>query len=113
MNYLKKMMHLKNLSYKKSNLPNVSVFYGVNEKSICIKKKSSAYISKGKIEVFCVQPEENLHYEINVREDAEIKNETNSLIFVQLGSNMLLPTKAGNLIFTIKNGIEKRITNET
>jgi len=60
-----------------------------------------------------VQPEENLHYEINVKEDAEIKNETNSLIFVQLGNNMLLPSKTGDLIFTIRNGIEERIKNET
>ena len=113
MNSLEKMMHLKKLSYKKSNLPNVSVFYGEDEKAICVKKKASAYISKGKIEIFCVQPEENLHYEINVREDAEIKNETNSLIFIQLGNNMLLPSKTGDLIFTIRNGIEERIKNET
>ena len=83
MNSLEKMMHLKKLSYK------------------------------GKIEIFCVQPEENLHYEINVREDAEIKNETNSLIFIQLCNNMLLPSKIGDLIFTIRNGIEERIKNET
>lgn len=105
MNYLEKMIYLKTLPYEESNYKNVSIHYG-KEKAICIEPKSSAFISEGKIEVFCQQPhKKTLYYEIKVKEPAEIKNETSSKIFVELEECILMPNRLGDYTIHIKNGI--------
>jgi len=97
--------YLKTLSYSPSNYINVGIHYG-KEKAICIESKSSAFISEGKIDVFCEQPhQKTLHYKINVKEPTELKNETLGKVFVKLDECVLMPNRPGDHTLHIKNGV--------
>ena len=97
--------YLKSLSYLPSNYRNVGIYYG-KKKAICIESKSSAFISEGQIDIFCEQPDEKtLHYNIDVKEPVELKNETSSKVFVKLDECMLMPNRPGDYTLHIKNGI--------
>jgi len=96
--------YLKDLSYSPSNYINVGIHYG-KEKAICIDPKSSAFISEGKIDVFCEQPhKKTLHYEITVKEPAKLKNETSGKVFVKMDECILMPNRPGDFTLYIKNG---------
>ena len=97
--------YLKTLSYQPSNYKNIGVYYGEN-KAICIERKSSAFISEGQIDIFCDQPSrKTLHYNINVKEPVELKNETSGKVFVKLNESLLMPNRPGDYTLHIKNGI--------
>jgi|TARA_R110001592_G_C12608710_1_gene696647 hypothetical protein len=97
--------YLKTLLYQPSNYKNIGVHYGEN-KAICIERKSSAFISEGQIDIFCEQPDKKtLHYNIDVKEPVELKNETSKKIFVKLDESILMPNRPGDYTLHIKNGI--------
>ena len=98
--------HLRSLNYEPSNFPNVSMYYGDGEKAIRIEKSGSAFISEGRIDVYCPQPHDRIiHYDLDILEETEIYNDTVNAIYVNLDECSLIPEISGDRKLTMKNGV--------
>tara|TARA_Y100000768_G_C23356418_1_gene397816 strand:- start:82 stop:435 length:354 start_codon:yes stop_codon:yes gene_type:complete len=98
--------HLRSLNYEPSNFPNVSMYYGDGEKAICVERFGSAFISEGRIDIYCPQPQDRIiHYDLDILEETEIYNDTGRPIYVNLEECSLIPEISGDRKITIKNGV--------
>ena len=98
--------HLRSLNYEPSNFPNVSMHYGDDEKAICIERFGSAFISEGRIDIYCPQPQDRIiHYDLDILEETEIYNDTVNPIYVNLDECSLIPEISGDRKLTMKNGV--------
>ena len=97
---------LAKLEYIKSNFPNVFVHYG-EFKSIRLDKKSSAFLTQGKIEVFCRQKNRSWkQYFVPIEHTAELKNETPYKMYVKLNDSVLTDINLTDCVIYIKLGEE-------
>ena len=80
--------------------------YGDGEKAICIERFGSAFISEGRIDVYCPQPHDRIiHYDLDILEETEIYNDTVNPIYVNLDECSLIPEISGDRKLTMKNGV--------
>ncbi len=101
-----RLQYLRNLNYEPSNYPNVSMYYGDDEKAICVDKKGSAFISEGRIDIYCPQTQDRIvHYDLEILEETEIYNDTGRPIYVNLEDCSLIPEISGDRKITVKNGV--------
>ena len=103
---MEQYLHLKELEYQPSNLPNVGVHYG-DVRAIYIDGHSSAFISEGSIQTFTQQPNKKIiEYNIPINQSVELRNETSMRTFMILDDCMLLDEKDGDFTLHLKKGID-------